>query len=226
MTRARDERPGGDDGHGHQQDTGTPGARPDEVSEHRHAKASDARLTALLRADSPSAYQALRELRERHHPAVLAYARLCAASESSARELATQAFTVATRETARGIEPTVPWRHRLLLLTARVAARLGRGRGRDRSRPRPAPRAGHHGPRRPRPAPARGVRTPAAPPAGPHLVRRRGARTGRPYGRTPRPHPRRRDVQAGLRVPRPAPGLSQSAPRRLRRPPLPGLPCG
>ncbi|WP_327729395.1 RICIN domain-containing protein [Streptomyces sp. NBC_00487] len=122
MTRARDERPGGDDGHGHQQDTGTPGARPDEVSEHRHAKASDARLTALLRADSPTAYQALRELRERHHPAVLAYARLCAASESSARELATQAFTVATRETARGIEPTVPWRHRLLLLTARVAA--------------------------------------------------------------------------------------------------------
>lgn len=122
MTRARDERPGGDDGHEDQQDTGAPGARPDGGLEHRHANASDARLTALLRSDSPTAYTALRELRERHHASVLAYARLCAASESSARELATQAFTVATKETARGIEPTVPWRHRLLLLTARVAA--------------------------------------------------------------------------------------------------------
>lgn len=122
MTRARDERPGGDDGHENQQDTGAPGARPDDASEHRHARASDARLTALLRADSPTAYTALRELRERHHPSVLAYARLCAASESAARELSTQAFTLATRETARGIEPTVPWRHQLLLLTVRVAA--------------------------------------------------------------------------------------------------------
>ncbi|MDX2605879.1 RICIN domain-containing protein [Streptomyces caniscabiei] len=123
MARARDERPGGDNGHeDHQRDTGAPGARPDDGSEHRHANASDSRLTALLRSDSPTAYTALRELRERHHPSVLAYARLCAASESAARELATQAFTVATKETARGVEATVPWRHRLLLLTARVAA--------------------------------------------------------------------------------------------------------
>ncbi|CBG72505.1 conserved hypothetical protein [Streptomyces scabiei 87.22] len=122
MTRARDERSGDDDGHEKRQDTGTPGARPDDGSEHRHANASDARLTALLRADSPIAYTALRELRERHHPSVLAYARLCAASESSALELATQAFTTATRETARGTEAAVPWRHQLLLLTVRVAA--------------------------------------------------------------------------------------------------------
>ncbi|MDW8810722.1 hypothetical protein P1P68_39470, partial [Streptomyces scabiei] len=122
MTRARDERPGDDDSHEKRQDTGTPGARPDDGSEHRHANASDARLTALLRADSPIAYTALRELRERHHPSVLAYARLCAASESSALELATQAFTTATRETARGTEAAVPWRHQLLLLTVRVAA--------------------------------------------------------------------------------------------------------
>ncbi|WP_319366349.1 RICIN domain-containing protein [Streptomyces scabiei] len=122
MTRARDERPGDDDSHEKRQDTGTPGARPDDGSEHRHGDASDARLTALLRADSPIAYTALRELRERHHPSVLAYARLCAASESSALELATQAFTTATRETARGTEAAVPWRHQLLLLTVRVAA--------------------------------------------------------------------------------------------------------
>ncbi|MEU1556274.1 RICIN domain-containing protein [Streptomyces scabiei] len=122
MTRARDERSGDDDSHEKRQDTGTPGARPDDGSEHRHGDASDARLTALLRADSPIAYTALRELRERHHPSVLAYARLCAASESSALELATQAFTTATRETARGTEAAVPWRHQLLLLTVRVAA--------------------------------------------------------------------------------------------------------
>ncbi|WP_409000779.1 ricin-type beta-trefoil lectin domain protein [Streptomyces europaeiscabiei] len=122
MTRARDERPGDDDSHEKRQDTGAPGARPDDGSERRHATASDARLTALLRADTPTAYAALRELRERHHPSVLGYARLCAASESSARELATQAFTVATRETARGTEPGVPWRHQLLLLAFRVAA--------------------------------------------------------------------------------------------------------
>lgn len=122
MTRARDERPGDDDSHEKRQDTGAAGARPDDGSERRHATASDARLTALLRADTPTAYTALRELRERHHPSVLAYARLCAASESSARELATQAFTVATRETARGTEPGVPWRHQLLLLAFRVAA--------------------------------------------------------------------------------------------------------
>lgn len=121
MTRARDERPGDDDSHENRQDTGAPGVRPDDGSEHRHANASDARLTALLRADSPIAYTALRELRERHHPSVLAYARLCAASESSALELATQAFTTATRETARGTEAAVPWRHQLLLLTVRVA---------------------------------------------------------------------------------------------------------
>ncbi|WP_316727976.1 RICIN domain-containing protein [Streptomyces sp. 11x1] len=121
MTRARDERPGGNDGHEDHRNTGAPGARPDDGSEHRYANASDTRLTALLRSDSPTAYAALRELRERHHLSVLAYARLCAASESAARELATQAFTVATKETARGVEPTVPWRHRLLLLTARVA---------------------------------------------------------------------------------------------------------
>ncbi|WP_371579770.1 ricin-type beta-trefoil lectin domain protein [Streptomyces sp. NBC_01314] len=122
MTRARDERPGDEDSHENQQDTDAPGARPDDGSEHRHAAASDARLTALLRTDSPTAYTALRELRDRHHLPVLAYARLCAASESSARELATQAFTIATRETARGTEPAVPWRHQLLLLTVRVAA--------------------------------------------------------------------------------------------------------
>ncbi|MEU1708013.1 RICIN domain-containing protein [Streptomyces sp. NPDC005706] len=86
------------------------------------AEAPDARLTALLRTPSPTAYPALQELRRRHHPAVLAYARLCASSESAARRLAAETLTEAARETARGREPNVPLRLQLLLLTARLAA--------------------------------------------------------------------------------------------------------
>ncbi|MFF1305262.1 ricin-type beta-trefoil lectin domain protein [Streptomyces sp. NPDC058307] len=84
--------------------------------------ASDARLTELMRADTATAYTALVELRARHQPSVLAYARLCTAGESAARQLAAQTFTLTARETARGVDPGVPWRHRLLLLTARSAA--------------------------------------------------------------------------------------------------------
>ncbi|WP_406727226.1 RICIN domain-containing protein [Streptomyces sp. GD-15H] len=87
-----------------------------------HAGASDLRLTESLRADTPAAYSALQELRARHGPSVLAYARRCTTSDSSARQLAAQAFTDAARETARGTDPGGPLRHRLLLLTARVAA--------------------------------------------------------------------------------------------------------
>ena len=87
-----------------------------------HAGASDARLTELLRADPTTAYLALQELRARHSAPVLAYARLYATSDSVARQLAAQVFTLAARETARGTDPGVPWRHRLLLLTGRMAA--------------------------------------------------------------------------------------------------------
>ncbi|MFG2943637.1 RICIN domain-containing protein [Streptomyces adustus] len=87
-----------------------------------HAGASDARLTELLRADSASAYPALQELRARHQPSVLAYARLCVTGEAAARQLAAQTFTSVARETARGTDPDVPLRHRLLLLTAGSAA--------------------------------------------------------------------------------------------------------
>lgn len=86
-----------------------------------HADASDARLTELLRTDTATAYPALRELRARHHASVLAYARLCTPNESMARQLAAQAFTLAARQTARGADPGLPWRHRLLLFTARLA---------------------------------------------------------------------------------------------------------
>ncbi|MGI5455391.1 ricin-type beta-trefoil lectin domain protein [Streptomyces sp. CA-249302] len=87
-----------------------------------HARTSDPRLVELLRTSTPTAYPALQEVRARHQPAVLAYARLCTASETSARQLAAQAFTLAARQTARGTEPTVPLRHQLLLLTGRLTA--------------------------------------------------------------------------------------------------------
>ncbi|WP_327666966.1 MULTISPECIES: RICIN domain-containing protein [unclassified Streptomyces] len=87
-----------------------------------HADAPDARLTELLRTSSATVYPALQELRTRHQPGVLAYARLCTASESAARQLAAQAFTLAARQTARGAEPLVPLRLQLLLLTGRLAA--------------------------------------------------------------------------------------------------------
>ncbi|MEW2510699.1 RICIN domain-containing protein [Streptomyces sp. NPDC046870] len=92
------------------------------MAEGDHDDAPDARLTELLRSPTPTAYPALQELRRRHHPAVLAYARLCAASGSAARRLAAETFTTAARETARGVEPPLPLRHRLLLLTVRLAA--------------------------------------------------------------------------------------------------------
>ncbi|MFD6290727.1 ricin-type beta-trefoil lectin domain protein [Streptomyces sp. NPDC060205] len=87
-----------------------------------HTGASDARLTELLRADAATADAALEELRARHRPAVLAYARLCTTGEYAARELTAHAFTLAARETERGTDPRGPWRHQLLLLAWRLAA--------------------------------------------------------------------------------------------------------
>ncbi|MCW7943324.1 ricin-type beta-trefoil lectin domain protein [Streptomyces hygroscopicus] len=87
-----------------------------------HSTVSDARLTELLRSDTPIAYPALRELRVRHRPAVLAYARLCTVDDTAARQLTAQAFALAARDTARGSDPRGPWRHQLLLLAGRVTA--------------------------------------------------------------------------------------------------------
>ncbi|MFF4502507.1 ricin-type beta-trefoil lectin domain protein [Streptomyces sp. NPDC001401] len=87
-----------------------------------HVNTSDGRLVELLRTSTATAYPALQEVRTRHQPAVLSYARLCTASESAAGQLATQAFSLAARQTARGAEPLVPLRLQLLLLTGRLAA--------------------------------------------------------------------------------------------------------
>lgn len=90
------------------------------------AGAADARLIGLLRAETPTVYPALRELRSRHHASVLVYARQCTTSDAAARQLAAQAFTHAARESARGVDRGVPVRLQLLLLTARLAAAWAR----------------------------------------------------------------------------------------------------
>ncbi|WP_432157748.1 ricin-type beta-trefoil lectin domain protein [Streptomyces sp. bgisy153] len=84
--------------------------------------APDTRLAELLRAAPALAYPALRELRERHEPYLLDYARLCTVGETAARGLAARAFALAARETAHGNDPGLPWRHHLLLLSCRLAA--------------------------------------------------------------------------------------------------------
>ncbi|MEU5363488.1 RICIN domain-containing protein [Streptomyces sp. NPDC005925] len=89
-----------------------------------HADVSDARLAELLRGDTVTAYPALRELRARHRPSLLAYARLCTAGESAARQLAAHTFARAAREIARGATGTgrgTPLRHRLLALAGESA---------------------------------------------------------------------------------------------------------
>ncbi|MBA4866387.1 ricin-type beta-trefoil lectin domain protein [Streptomyces sp. PSKA54] len=97
-----------------------------------HAQAPDVQLTDLLRANASTAYPALRELRRRHRPAVLGYARLCGIGENSARQLTAQAFALAAHEVKQGAEPRGTWRHHLLLHVLRVArawaadARCGR----------------------------------------------------------------------------------------------------
>ncbi|OQR59397.1 ricin-type beta-trefoil lectin domain protein [Streptomyces maremycinicus] len=90
------------------------------------AGSPDACLTDRLRAAPAEAYPALRALRARHHPAVLAYARRCTTGEPAARRLAAEAFALAARETARGNDPGGAWRHRLLLLSGRVATEWAR----------------------------------------------------------------------------------------------------
>lgn len=110
----------GEDGYGGYDRYGGNGG--DDAGSGMYSTASDAQLTELLRADTPTAYPALRELRLRHRPAVLSYARLCTVGESAARQLTAQAFALAARDTARGIDPRGPWRHQLLLLAGRVAA--------------------------------------------------------------------------------------------------------
>lgn len=93
---------------------------------------SDAALTERVRAGAPTAYPATEELRRRHLPAVVRYARLCSRDEESAGQLAAQAFALAWQEVHRGIDPRGAWRHRLLMLVHQAGAVWASGSRRTR----------------------------------------------------------------------------------------------
>ncbi|MEU6083667.1 ricin-type beta-trefoil lectin domain protein [Streptomyces sp. NPDC047108] len=97
-----------------------------------YGRVPDAELTERIRAGAPTAYPATQELRGRHLPAVLAYARLCGENQVAGNQLAAQAFGLAAQEACRGIEPKGTWRHHLLMLVQRVAVTWASGARRVR----------------------------------------------------------------------------------------------
>ncbi|MFJ6636165.1 ricin-type beta-trefoil lectin domain protein [Streptomyces sp. NPDC091376] len=96
---------------------------------------SDAELTERIRSGAPQAHPAVQELKRRHLPAVLAYARLCGRNQTAGTQLALQALRLASEEACRGIEPRGQWRHHLLMLVQRVGAAWAMSSRRDRLSP-------------------------------------------------------------------------------------------
>ncbi|MFG2191782.1 ricin-type beta-trefoil lectin domain protein [Streptomyces sp. NPDC048639] len=103
-----------------------------EADTRSYGRVPDAELTERIRAGAPTAYPATQELRRRHLPAVLAYARLCGENQVAGNQLAAQAFGLAAQEACRGIEPKGTWRHHLLMLVQRVAVTWASGARRVR----------------------------------------------------------------------------------------------
>ncbi|WP_432076546.1 ricin-type beta-trefoil lectin domain protein [Streptomyces wuyuanensis] len=93
---------------------------------------SDAELGERIRSGAPRADPAIQELKRRHLPAVLAYARLCGRNQTAGNQLAVQALRLASEEAGRGIEPRGQWRHHLLMLVRRVGTEWARGDRRAR----------------------------------------------------------------------------------------------
>ncbi|MCX4825956.1 RICIN domain-containing protein [Streptomyces sp. NBC_01142] len=91
---------------------------------------SDAKLMERIRSGAPAAYPAAQELKRRHLPTVLTYARLCARTWAAGNQLAAQAIQLAAQEACRGIEPRGTWRHHLLMLVQRVALTWASGKRR------------------------------------------------------------------------------------------------
>ncbi|WP_455358666.1 ricin-type beta-trefoil lectin domain protein [Streptomyces sp. SYSU K21746] len=109
---------------------------PDPADEQPvYAALPDAELTERIRAGAPTAHPATQELKRRHLPAVLTYARLCGRNQVAGYQLAVQAFDLAAQETCRGIEPLGNWRHHLLMLVQRVGLNWAAGSRRDRLEP-------------------------------------------------------------------------------------------
>lgn len=100
--------------HDHAEDVGNADRR-------EHAELTDTRLAELIRAGAPAAHPASQELRRRHLPAMLSYARLCARDEETGERLTERAFSHGMREACQGVDPPGTWRHRLLMLVAGTA---------------------------------------------------------------------------------------------------------
>ncbi|TQK42776.1 DNA-directed RNA polymerase specialized sigma24 family protein [Streptomyces sp. SLBN-118] len=97
-----------------------------------YAALSDAELTERVRAGAPAAHPAAQELKRRHLPAALTYARVCGRNPAAGHQLAVQAFDLAVQEACRGIEPRGNWRHHVLMLVQRVGLNWAAGSRRDR----------------------------------------------------------------------------------------------
>ncbi|MFF3763208.1 ricin-type beta-trefoil lectin domain protein [Streptomyces sp. NPDC001922] len=97
-----------------------------------HPGLPDSELTEYVRAGAPTAEPAMQELRRRHLPAVLTYARLCSRNQTAGNQLAAQAFALAWPEVRRGIGPRGAWRHYLLTLVQQAAVTRAAGGLRDR----------------------------------------------------------------------------------------------
>ncbi|NUK86790.1 hypothetical protein HRW19_21300, partial [Streptomyces lunaelactis] len=111
-------------------------AGPDPSDEQSlYAALSDAKLTERIRSGAPAAHPAVQELKRRHLPAVLTYARICARDRAAGPQLAVQAFGLAAQEACRGIEPRGNWRHHVLTLVQRTGAGWALGSRRDRLAP-------------------------------------------------------------------------------------------
>lgn len=93
---------------------------------------SDAELGERIRTGAPRAHPAIQELKRRHLPAVLAYARLCGRNQTAGNQLAVHALRLAADEAGRGIEPRGHWRHHLLMLVRHVGTEWARDGRRDR----------------------------------------------------------------------------------------------
>ncbi|MFF2511783.1 hypothetical protein [Streptomyces sp. NPDC058086] len=87
-----------------------------------YAELSDIALADLVRAGAPTAFPATQELRRRHLPRLLAYARLCSRFEGAAHQLASRALALAWQDIYSSASGEGPLRHRLLGFVHRAAA--------------------------------------------------------------------------------------------------------
>lgn len=92
------------------------------TTERTYAQLPDGEIAKLMRAGARAAPSAVKEFLRRHHPAVRVYARLCAATETAARQLATEALDFAVREAKEGIEPPGTLRQRAMILVQQTSA--------------------------------------------------------------------------------------------------------